>query len=59
MLNTINLYASKKRQDEDNGVFTGEAIANAYDGSHPNNSGIFLLFRGVQMREEWIESYDE
>lgn len=59
MLNTINLFAAKKRKD-DSIAITGEEIAILSDeGAHPNNSGLMMLWRGAQMLPEWISTYEQ
>lgn len=51
-------YAENKRLPGDS-ITTGQDIEKTMGGVEYNLGGIYLLFRGVRMKKEWIDPYEQ
>ena len=54
----ITAFAEEGRTAEDK-IKTGEMIKKRIGGVEDNMAGCFLLYRGVQMKEEWLQPWIE
>lgn len=55
-LSWITLCCEHKRNEDDK-ILTGKILKLKGEGSMGNIAGIFLLFRGAAMKQEWVEPY--
>lgn len=52
-------YCCEHKRSEDDKILTGKILKLRGEGRMGNIAGIFLLFRGAGMKEEWIQPYEE
>ena len=52
-------WDGERNREETDKIETGEKILDRMEGVEFNIAGTFLLWRGVQMKEEWIQPYED
>lgn len=55
-MDVITLSAERERTDDDK-IKTGADIKYELGGVYSNMAGVYLLFRGVKMKDEWLQPW--